>query len=221
MSSSQYRLRECDSSKCTEHTEYICKTCQIFLCPQCKESHASDLENMDHKVVTYRDKYEYNPKQDSCVRHSDSVFEMYCTSCELPVCFKCTGHENHRLVDIQKAYETKRQQCEGIFDNIRSEVLISRYYLLSKLKADVKECQNKFSEYHSAMLRRAQKVKGNLDNIPSGFYFKHRCLRQIRKMICHIARRQTYEYNFEHSTTVKLLLPANKKQYPAEKEKKK
>lgn len=125
--------------------------------------------------------------------------------CELPVCFKCTGHENHRLVNTQKSYETKRQQCERIFDNIRSEVLISRYYLLSNIKADIKKCQNKFSEYHLAMLRRAQ-----IDNIPSSFYFKHRYLRQIKKMICHIARIQTYDNNFEHFTTVKLLLPAKK-----------
>lgn len=81
---------------------------------------------MDHKIVTYREKYECNPKQEECVRHYDSVYGMYCTSCELPVCFKYTGHENHRLVAIQKACETKRQQCEGIIDKIRSDVLISR-----------------------------------------------------------------------------------------------
>lgn len=74
MSSSQYRLRECDSSTRTDHIEYICETCQIVPCSQCKESHGSVLENMDHKIVTNQDKYEYNPKQDSCVRHSDSVY---------------------------------------------------------------------------------------------------------------------------------------------------
>lgn len=115
---------------------------------------------MDHKIVTYREKYEYNPKQEECVRHYDSVYGMYCTSCELPVCFKCTGHENHRLVDIQKACETKQQQCEGIIDKIRSDVLISRYYLRLKIKDDVKKCQNKFSTYHSELLKKTSEAIG-------------------------------------------------------------
>lgn len=70
------------------------------------------------------------------------------------------GHENHRLVDIQKACETKQQQCEGIIDKIRSDVLISRYYLRSKIKDDVKKCQNKFSTYHSEMFKKPSEAKG-------------------------------------------------------------
>lgn len=69
MSSSQYRLRECEFSTCTDHTEYICETCpHVRFCAQCKESHVNDLKNIDHKIVTYRDKYEF-------------------TSCEPPVRF--------------------------------------------------------------------------------------------------------------------------------------
>lgn len=160
MSSFPYKLSRCESSTCTDHTEYICGKCQRAFCSKCKVRHLNNLETMDHKIVTYREKYEYNPKQEECVRHYDSVYGMYCTSCELPVCFKCTGHENHRLVDIQKACETKRQQCEGIIDKIRSDVLISRYYLRSKIKDDVKKCQNKFSTYHSEMLKKPSEAKG-------------------------------------------------------------
>lgn len=102
MSGFPFKLVRCESSTCTDHTEYICEKCQHVFCSKCKVRHLNNLETMDHKIVTYREKYEYNPKQEECVRHYDSVYGMYCTSCELPVCFKCTGHENHRLVDRQK-----------------------------------------------------------------------------------------------------------------------
>lgn len=163
MSSSQYRLRECEFSTCTDHTEYICETCpHVRFCAQCKESHVNDLKNIDHKIVTYRDKYEF-------------------TSCEPPVRFHCTEHDNNQQIHIQNAYEAKQQQCKDRLNFIRSEVLFSRCFLLSEIKADVKKCHNNFSEFHSEMLRRAQKVKDYLDTISYGFHFKHRCLRQIKR----------------------------------------
>lgn len=54
--------------------------------------------------------------------------------------------------------------------------------------------------------KKAQKLKDYVDNTSSGSYCNHRCLRQIRKIIRYIECIQTYEYNIENSTTVKLLL---------------
>lgn len=88
---------------------------------------------------------------------------MYCTSCELPVCFKCTGHENHRLVDIQKACETKQKQCEGIIDKIRSDVLISRSYLRairSKIKDMSKNVKTNFLHIIQRCLKKSSEAKG-------------------------------------------------------------
>lgn len=212
MSSSQYRLHtcKCDSFTCTQHTEYICETCpseKCALCFECKESHVNDLKTIDHKIVTYRNKYECNPKRDNCARHFGSVYEMYCTSCELPVCFKCTEHENHMLVDIQKQYETKRQQYEISIDGIRREILYSRRFLLSEIKNDIKRCHTAFSLYRSEMLIKAQRVK---DYMLSGFPFKHRCLGQNKKIIIHLSHIQMYEYNVERSSAVKFLSSVKK-----------
>lgn len=217
MSSSQYRLHtgicKCDSFACTEHTEYICETCpseKCALCFHCKESHVNDLKTIDHKIVTYRSKYEYTPKQENCARHFGSVYERYCTSCELPVCFKCTEHENHMLVDIQKQYETKRQQYEENIDSIRREILYSERFLLSNIKDDIKRCQTTFSLYRSKMLIKAQRVKDYMLS-GSGFPFKHRCLGQKKKIINHLADKQTYEYNVEQSSPVKFLSSVKKR----------
>lgn len=54
------------------------------------------------------------------------------------------------------------------------------------------------------MFKKAQKLKDYVDNTSSGSYCNHN--RQIRKIIRYIECIQTYEYNIENSTTVKLLL---------------
>lgn len=53
--------------------------------------------------------------------------------------------------------------------------------------------------------KKPQKLKDYVDNT-SDSYCNHRCLRQIRKINRYIECIQTYEYNIENSTTVKLLL---------------
>lgn len=75
MASFPYKLRRCESSTCTDHTEYICGKCQRVFCSKCKVRHLNNLETMDHKIVTYREKYEYNPKQEECVRHKTASME--------------------------------------------------------------------------------------------------------------------------------------------------
>lgn len=42
------------------------------------------------KIKIYREKNEYNPKEENSSRNSDGGYGMYCTSSEIPV---CTGHE--------------------------------------------------------------------------------------------------------------------------------
>lgn len=81
--------------------------------------------------MTYRDQYEF-------------------TSCEPLVRFHCTEHDNHQQFHIQNAYEAKQQQCKDRLNFIRSEVLFSRCFLLSEIKADVNKCHNKFSEFHKS-----------------------------------------------------------------------
>lgn len=86
MSSSPYKLRECNSSTCAEHTEYICEICPRAFCTKCKVRHLNNLETMDHKIKIYREKNEYNPKEENSSRNSDGGYGMYCTSSEIPVC---------------------------------------------------------------------------------------------------------------------------------------
>ncbi|XP_052692433.1 uncharacterized protein LOC128170711 isoform X2 [Crassostrea angulata] len=214
--SSPYRVHLC--SKCPGDTAYYCVSCPCDLCPQCKENHVKDLQTIDHDVVSHRDKINYIPTQEICVRHPSHVYTKYCEPCQVPVCDFWFGHKSHKLPvrsflfgkkkhkiqDLQKAYKSKRQQHRGTIHTIRSEALFYRPVLLTGIKADVKTCHTEFSLLQSEMLTKAQKLKGLIDYVVydllnyvlCDFDFKHRCEKQKIEMIRHIVRIRRYEHRY-------------------------
>nr|XP_034310329.1 uncharacterized protein LOC105330472 [Crassostrea gigas]XP_034310330.1 uncharacterized protein LOC105330472 [Crassostrea gigas]XP_034310331.1 uncharacterized protein LOC105330472 [Crassostrea gigas]XP_034310332.1 uncharacterized protein LOC105330472 [Crassostrea gigas]XP_034310333.1 uncharacterized protein LOC105330472 [Crassostrea gigas]XP_034310334.1 uncharacterized protein LOC105330472 [Crassostrea gigas]XP_034310335.1 uncharacterized protein LOC105330472 [Crassostrea gigas] len=202
------KVHQC--SKCTGDTEYYCVSCPCDLCPQCKENHVKDLQTIDHDVVSHRDKIIYIPTQEICVRHSSHVYIKYCEPCQVPVCYHCTQHRNHRQLVITTSYNTKRQQHRGTIHTIRSEALFYRPVLLPRIKTDFKTCHTEFSLYQSEMLTKAQTLKHLIDYIQNDFMcnvfcdfdFKHRCLKQKKEMIIHIVCLQRYVYIYEQRRVI-------------------
>ncbi|XP_065932413.1 uncharacterized protein [Magallana gigas] len=200
--SSRCQVHQC--SKCRGDTAYYCVSCPCDLCPQCKENHVKDLQTIDHDVVSHRDKINYIPTQEICVRHPSHVYTKYCEPCQVPVCFHCRKHRTHRQLDVGTSYKTKRQQHRGTIHTIRSEALFYRPVLLTEIKADVKTCHTEFSPLQSEMLTKAQTLKDLIDkvvydllnNVLCYFDFKHRCKKQKIKMIRHIVRLRRYEHRY-------------------------
>ncbi|XP_052693651.1 uncharacterized protein LOC128171918 isoform X1 [Crassostrea angulata] len=200
--SSPYRVHLC--SKCPGDTAYYCVSCPCDLCPQCKENHVKDLQTIDHDVVSHRDKINYIPTQEICVRHPSHVYTKYCEPCQVPACNNCQTHRKHTQIDVKTAYKTKRQQHRGTIHTIRSEALFYRPVLLTGIKADVKTCHTEFSPLQSEMLTKAQRLKDLIDYVVYDllnyvlcyFDFKHRCEKQKIEMIRHIGRLRRYEHRY-------------------------
>lgn len=125
--------------------------------------------------MTRRDKINYTPTEEICVRHSSNVYENYCEPCELPVCYHCRKHRSHRQVDVRTAFETKRQQYRETIHAIRSEALFYRYFLLPPIKADFKICHTDFSLYQSDMLTKARTLKDLIDKMKKKFMYTANC----------------------------------------------
>nr|XP_034310410.1 uncharacterized protein LOC105324563 isoform X1 [Crassostrea gigas]XP_034310411.1 uncharacterized protein LOC105324563 isoform X1 [Crassostrea gigas]XP_034310412.1 uncharacterized protein LOC105324563 isoform X1 [Crassostrea gigas]XP_034310413.1 uncharacterized protein LOC105324563 isoform X1 [Crassostrea gigas]XP_034310414.1 uncharacterized protein LOC105324563 isoform X1 [Crassostrea gigas]XP_034310415.1 uncharacterized protein LOC105324563 isoform X1 [Crassostrea gigas]XP_034310416.1 un len=205
------KVHQC--SKCPGDTEYYCVSCPCDLCPQCKENHVKDLQTIDHDVVSHRDKINYIPTQEICVRHPSHVYRKYCEPCQVPVCYHCTQHRNHQQLVITTSYNTKRQQHRGTIHTIRSEALFYRPVLLPRIKTDFKTCHTEFSLYQSEMLTKAQTLNYLIDYIQNDFMcnvfcyfdFKHRCLKQKKEMIRHIVSLQRYEHIYEQRRVIRPL----------------
>uniref|UniRef100_K1QNS7 Tripartite motif-containing protein 2 n=1 Tax=Magallana gigas TaxID=29159 RepID=K1QNS7_MAGGI len=200
--SSTYSAHKC--FKCPGDTEYYCVSCPCDLCPQCKENHVKDLQTIDHDVVSHRDKINYIPTQEICVRHPSHVYTKYCEPCQVPACNNCQQHRKHKKIDVRTAYKTKRQQHRGTIHTIRSEALFYRPVLLPRIKTDFKTCHTEFTLYQSEMLTKAQTLKHLINkvrkdfmkNVFCDFDFKHRCLKQMIEMSRHIVSLQEYELRY-------------------------
>ena len=105
------------------NVEYYCHSCHHDLCLQCKENHVIDLDTKDHIVTHYRGKFVYPPKHESCVTHHDQHYDIFCKTCDIPICLKCNIHRNHSFSTVKTAYEKKQGQEHKLFLNIRSEIL--------------------------------------------------------------------------------------------------
>ncbi|XP_061171040.1 uncharacterized protein LOC133180579 [Saccostrea echinata] len=156
--SNQSKVRQC--FQCQGDTEFYCNTCKRDLCLQCKEKHVVDLDTNYHDVVIYREKFGNISKQETCLRHQDRVYKLFCHSCNLPFCFGCKDHfkiteqtiwSKHDILDIFIAYETNREQHQEIIHKIRSEILYNCIWLLAGIKTDVIAC-------HQQIIKRQSEV---------------------------------------------------------------
>ncbi|XP_062612805.1 E3 ubiquitin-protein ligase TRIM45-like, partial [Saccostrea cucullata] len=202
-SSTQCKVKQC--SQCQWGTEFYCNTCKHDLCLQCKEKHVINLDTIYHDVIIYREKFKYIPKQEICARHPEKIYEMFCHSCELPVCFQCKEHRNHNILDIRVAYKANRQHYKEIIHNIRSETLYNNSCLLAGIRSDLKTCHTEISNNQTKILIKAQKLY--LSNVIDAVMcdVKIRCkqfiqsLQQQRmKIIRHLACIETFEHRSDH-----------------------
>ena len=127
----------CQCSQCQGDTEYHCKTCELNLCPPCKRTHTMSLDTNNHDVTLYREKFSAFYINEYCASHPDQLYEMYCETCTLPVCFHCRKHRHHKLENIKTVYKNKRTQSKEILINIRGETLYIARCLRDELNAIV------------------------------------------------------------------------------------
>lgn len=206
ISSIPYKTLQC--SRCFEETSYYCEWCLDDLCSNCKESHSKDLKTIDHNVVPYRNKFNSIQQQKINAKHSNFVCRKYCESCEVPVFRHCKLHKKQKMLDVRKAYITKREQYRKTIHAIRSEALFYIPILLPNIKADIKSFHSSVSLYQSEMVTKARKLidlvdlvqRDFMNNVFCDFDFKHRCLKQEIEMKGHIIMLQGYMHLFKQST---------------------
>ena len=108
--STKFNVKQC--SLCQGDTEYHCRTCKQNLCPSCKTKHNLRLDTKHHNVILYREKFNFSFKIEMCATHLDQVYEMYCKTCDLPVCLHCDQHKQHKLQNIGTIYEDSENKTK-------------------------------------------------------------------------------------------------------------
>lgn len=178
------KIKQC--VKCQGNTICFCNTCKKELCVKCKERHIIDLDTKHHNVSIYREKFNNLRKHKKCAEHPETICEMYCEPCDLPVCIHCRNHREHTKITILTVYENKRKQQKLNIFNIRSVILYNiralRTEIQTGVKLDVAGCQKNIGRCQSEMRKKSQILRDRLDTVLEGGIYRlyiYKCLKQM------------------------------------------
>ena len=192
-------------SQCQGYTEYHCRTCKRNLCSPCKQKHNMSLRTKQHKVTLYKNKCNLPRKRETCANHPDQVYEKYCASCDIPVCFYCKDHRQCNLQNIGVAHQNKLKENEEFFFNISRETLYNLHLVQAEIKPDFITSKNEIVNHQSTMLTKAQKLKDSLSYVLIGITMQKKCERiqtlfiQIAKMVRYLTNIKKYAKRLEVS----------------------
>ena len=102
------RCPVCSVEDCGQPAVNYCETGCQFLCQKCYHDHSEYRITKSHKVIsadqfqvsTDINKNTYPP----CHRHKHQMVDIYCRSCNIPVCTTCSqaNHRGHDLCELDK-----------------------------------------------------------------------------------------------------------------------
>ena len=136
----------CSTVDCEEVAVSFCtKGCE-FLCQLCDDEHRTSRRTKSHKVVTVSEGEEFIkssvPPYPPCHRHNHQVLDLYCRTCNIPICTTCcqVNHRDHDCIEIDKQAEVCKIKLEQICTD--TDGLISQV----KHAMDKTECQSQQAE---------------------------------------------------------------------------
>ena len=113
---------------------YICNTCNMNLCPLCKEKH-----DKSHNFINYERK-NYN-----CILHN-RPYSSFCNSCKKDLCVLCESEhelENHKIIFYSK--------------------IIPKIDLLNNSKKVIKELVKNFDTKRTELINKINNIKTNFE----------------------------------------------------------
>ena len=124
----------CSTEDCGQPRLKYCKQCQ-YLCKQCYDEHSKFRVTKSHIVIRASEGDAFPkskvPPYPPCHRHKNEAVDLYCRTCNMPVCVTCSqsDHQGHDCCDLDKQAEvckTKLEQiCEdtdGLIDVVKKAI---------------------------------------------------------------------------------------------------
>ncbi|XP_062580008.1 uncharacterized protein LOC134242018 [Saccostrea cucullata] len=102
-------VMRCDLCE-TAVVQMHCDTCLVNLCTACVGKHMISDESKDHRVLKFQAR-KSTPLYPGCKFHDKEQCKMYCNQCDIPVCHKCIGsdqHLGHKVSEILKVVDERK-----------------------------------------------------------------------------------------------------------------
>ena len=114
---------ECDRSEPQPITSFCC-TCRGFLCTDCDHQHTISRRLKTHKIFPLEKAREFSdigaelkkwipPPVVTCSQHASKDVDIFCTTCNKPVCIQCTviAHSGHKVEEGSVFVESKKSEA--------------------------------------------------------------------------------------------------------------
>ena len=117
----KYRNGVCSTEDCGQPGLKYCKQCE-FLCQQCYDDHRKARATKSHLVMTASEGEAFTkskvPSYPPCHRHKHQVMDLYCCTCNIPICTTSHGnHNGHTCCELDKQAELCKTQLEQICED--------------------------------------------------------------------------------------------------------
>ena len=121
----------CSTEDCGEVAVSFCtKGCE-YLCQLCDDEHRTSRRTKSHNVVTVSEGEELIkssvPTYPPCQRHKHQLLDLYCRTCNIPMCTTCcqVNHKGHDSIEIDEQStlcKTKLEQIRKDTDQLIGQV---------------------------------------------------------------------------------------------------
>ena len=125
-----------DKYRAYYHKFYSCNSCNLNLCPLCKNSHSKIHQNI----------IPYEQKNYICKTHNE-IYNSYCEQCKVDLCVFCEGnHENHNVLYFGKIMP-KINDIKGNLSNLKQT--IDKFKIeTEKIIGIINEMNNNLNKYY-------------------------------------------------------------------------
>ncbi|KAJ8313939.1 hypothetical protein KUTeg_008500, partial [Tegillarca granosa] len=98
---------------------FKCLNCKRMICDNCEETHIESKVSKDHKVFCLNSAEidQSGETEKKCTSHTNKDLQMFCRSCQVPICQDCidsSSHHNHPIDKIEIVIDNKLTQLSKL-----------------------------------------------------------------------------------------------------------
>ena len=176
----------CSTEDCGQPGLKYCKQCE-YLCQQCYDDHSNSKFYKAHQVIPASEGGAFVkskvPPYPPCHRHKHYVMDLYCRTCNMPVCVTCSqgDHRGHDCCDLDKQAEVCKTKLEQFCEDTDGLIVVVKK-AIDKTKCQEKQAEadiadacdavkSTFKLMHDKLNKEEKTILANLQNV-SGFVKK-------------------------------------------------
>ena len=161
----------CSTEDCGQPGVKYCKKCE-FLCQQWYDDHSKSRLTKSHQAIPASEGEAFiksqAPTHPSCHRHKHQVMDLYCRTCNLPICNTCSNssHRSHECCELEEQAKLSKAKLEQVCKETDALIQVVKQ-VIDKTGRQIQEAE--------------ADIDGACDNVKSIFKIMHDKLNKEEK----------------------------------------